>query len=269
MFRVAAVSYLNAKPLVDGLEDATDVELVTDVPARLLARLVSGRAGVALCPVIDFQNSPRELVIVPAGGISSDGATLTVRVFSSMPLENLHHVWVDGDSHTSAALLQVVFAERHGRRLDLSTLACISHQVPSRGPRGAVPSAVLLIGDKVVRNEPDPNRYPYQLDLGEEWKRLTGLPFVFAAWMARAGAELGELPNLLTRRRETNSSRIDTIAAAHARPAGWPDELARKYLREILSFEIGPRELEAIQLFWSKCYALGLIEQLRPMQLYP
>ncbi|MFV2071323.1 MAG: menaquinone biosynthetic enzyme MqnA/MqnD family protein [Thermoanaerobaculales bacterium] len=258
MFRIAAVSYLNAKPLVDGLEDATDVELVTDVPARLLDKLISGRADVALCPVIDFQFSPRELVIVPSGGISSDGATLTVRVFSSTPLEDLRHVWVDGDSHTSAALLQVVFAERHGRRLALSTLRSTEE----------TPRAVLLIGDKVVRNEPDLNRYPYQLDLGEEWKSLTGLPFVFAAWMARAGAELGDLPDLLNRRREANSSRIETIATAHARPAGWPDELAREYLQEILSFEVGSRELEAIQLFWSKCHTLGLIESLRPMQLY-
>ena len=258
MFRVAAVSYLNAKPLVDGLVDATEVELVTDVPARLLDRLTSGRADVALCPVIDFQHSPRDLVIVPAGGISSDGATLTVRVFSSTPLEDLHHVWVDGDSHTSVALLQVVFAERYGRRLDLSTL----------DGEGASREALLLIGDKVVRDEPDPDRYPYQLDLGEEWKRLTGLPFVFATWMARAGAELGDLPDLLTRRRETNGSRIDEIAAVHASPAGWSDELARKYLREILSFQIGPRELESIPLFWSKCHALGLIEQLRPLRLY-
>jgi len=263
MFRVAAVSYLNAKPLVDGLEDATGVELVTDVPARLLDRITSGHADVALCPVIDFQHSPRDLVIVPAGGISSDGATLTVRVFSSTPLEDLHHVWVDGDSHTSVALLQIVFAERYNRRLELSTLR---HRAASGSD--IKHDALLLIGDKVVRDEPDPNRYPYQLDLGDEWKRLTGLPFVFAAWMARAGAELGELPELLTRRRETNDRRIDEIAATHASPAGWSDELARKYLREILSFQIGPRELKAIPLFWSKCHALGLIEQLRPLRLY-
>ena len=260
MQTIASVSFLNAKPLVDGLEDEPGLTLLSDVPARLLDTLAERTAQVALCPVIDFQQSPCELAIVPAGCIGSDGATLTVRVFSHSPLDDLHRVHVDGDSHTSVALLQIVFAERYARRLELSNLAAAAGDAPH--------DALLLIGDKVVRDEPDPILYPFQLDLGEAWKELTGQPFVFATWMARADAELGDLPALLRRRRQANSRRIPEIVAAHARSLGWPDDLATRYLEEVLLFEIGPRELESIQLFWSKCRALGLIEDLRPMRLY-
>ena len=263
MQTIASVSFLNAKPLVDGLEDEPGLTLLSYVPARLLDTLVERAAQVALCPVIDFQLAPCDLAIVPAGCIGSDGATLTVRVFSHSPLEDLCRVHVDGDSHTSVALLQVVFAERYGRRLELSTLRL-------RGVTGSDEphDALLLIGDKVVRDEPDPILYPFQLDLGEAWKDLTGLPFVFAIWMARADAELGDLPALLLRRRQANSRRIPEIVTAHARSLGWPDDLATRYLEDVLRFELGPQELESIQLFWSKCHALGLIEKLRPMRLY-
>ena len=262
-FTVAAVSFLNARPLIEGLNEETGINVVSDVPSRLLETLLEDRASVALCPVIDFQLSPKELSIVPAGAIGSDGPTLTVRVFSRVPMEEVAHVHTDGDSHTSVALLTVVFDELYGRVPEIGTL-----ESTDVNGSAAPPETVLLIGDKVVRNQPDPALYPHQLDLGEAWRWMTGLPFVFACWMAQTDHDLGDLPNILGRCRDLNRNRTAEIAAAHGEASGWPEELAAEYLGEILRYDIGSRELEAIELFWKRCHDLGLIERLRPMKLY-
>lgn len=257
---VAAVSFLNARPLIDGLEREPGITVVADVPSRLLETLITARARIALCPVIDFQTAAADFCIVPVGAIGSDGATHTVRVFSRVPIREIRRVHTDGDSHTSVALLEIVLEALNGRRPELSTL-----KTPA--PEGAEPpETVLLIGDKVVRDEPTARLYPYQLDLGSAWKSLSGLPFVFATWLARAGEDLGELPATLRRYRERNLLRIPEIVSSHA--DGWPADLANRYLTEILRYEIGPRELESIALFWERCHALGLIDNLRPMRLY-
>ena len=263
MHTIAAVSFLNARPLIDGLEDESGVKLITDVPSRLLETLILGRADVALCPVIDFQLSPEELCIVPVGAIGSDGPTLTVRVFSQTPMEEVQNVHVDGDSHTSVALLQIVFTKLFGRDPEICTLE-------SSDVNGSddAPDTVLLIGDKVVRNEPDQSRYPHQLDLGEAWKELTGLPFVFACWMVRADLDLGDAPETLARRREINRHRIKDIVAAHGASSGWPEDLAARYLGELLRYELGARELESVELFWRTSPYIRLISKLRPMRLY-
>jgi chorismate dehydratase len=257
---VAAVSFLNARPLIDGLEREPTISVITDVPSRLLETLTSSRARIALCPVIDFQAADIDLCVVPAGAIGSDGPTHTVRVFSRVPIRKIDRVHVDGDSHTSVALLEIVLEALNGRRPELTTL-----ETPT--PKGTdPPETVLLIGDKVVRDEPSVGLYPYQLDLGEAWKSLSGLPFVFATWLARAGEDLGELPATLRRYRERNLLRIPEIVSTHA--DGWPADLANRYLGHILRYDLGPRELESIELFWGRCHALGLINDLRPMRLY-
>ena len=262
-FTVAAVSFLNAKPLIEGLEQEPGIHLTVDVPSRLLEKLMEKRASVALCPVIDFQLSPVELSIVPAGAIGSDGPTLTVRIFSRVPMAEVTHVHTDGDSHTSVALLAVVFDELYGRLPEVKKL-----ESSDINGSAAPPATVLLIGDKVVRDEPNPKLYPHQLDLGEAWHEMTGLPFVFACWMARADRELGDLPDILRRYRDLNRDRVTEIATTHAKASGWPAGLAAAYLSKILRYDIGSRELEAIELFWKRCHELGLIKRLRPLKLY-
>ncbi len=255
---LGVVSYLNAVPLVHGLDRFEEISLVADVPSRLLDHLVAGRVDLSLCPVIDFQRSPVPLGIVPAGGIGSDGPTLTVSVFSREPIEKIARITVDGDSHTSAALLRVIMHDRFGRTPELCPLR------PGEEREGDGPPAVLLIGDKVVTRRPPESLYPHRLDLGEAWKEMTGLPFVFAVWMARTGARLGRVPAILARQREENLGRIESLAAAYAPAAGWPVPLAETYLGKLLSYRIGPSERRAIQEFWERCRALGLIERSRP-----
>ncbi len=256
MLSLGVVSYLNAAPLIEGLAADPRLRLVPDVPSRLLDHLISGNVDLALCPVIDYQTSPEVLEIIPAGGICSDGPTLTVRVFSRVPLPEIHAIAVDGDSHTSVALLQILFKKRFGRRLELIATDASAFPDSAR--------AVLLIGDKVITRQPSSIEYPYQLDLGESWKELTGLPFVFAVWMARSGADLGPLPAILAHTLETNRKKISALAAQRAGQAGWPRDLATEYLGNILSYRIGPREREAVERFWRECASLGLIPTARP-----
>src|SRR5437773_8398659 len=121
-YRVAAVSYLNARPLIHGLEANPAVELSLDVPSRLLDGLRDATSDVALLPVIDYQRLDG-LTIIPAGGIGSDGPTLTVRIFSRVPIEEVRSLACDPDSHTSVALARIILARRHNLRPEFCNLA--------------------------------------------------------------------------------------------------------------------------------------------------
>ena len=115
---IAAVSFLNTLPLLDGLTDTDWVRLAYDVPSRLGRRLATGEADVALLPAIDLQRLDPTPVVLSAGCIASDGPALTVRVFSRVPPEAITRLYVDSHSHCAAALAGVLWAECFSRRLD-------------------------------------------------------------------------------------------------------------------------------------------------------
>ena len=248
-WHVGSVSFLNAKPLIRGLEDDPRVRLHLEVPSRLLGGLQDGRFDVALLPVIDYQRLAG-LRLIPAGGIGCDGPTLTVRIFSRRPLDRVETLLCDTDSHTSVALARVILAERFGRRPAFVDLRGDGVRDPSL-PR-------LLIGDKVITDEPAD--CPHQLDLGQAWKELTGLPFVFAAWMGRAAANLGELPAILAAARVRGLAEVEQIVSLFAPEHGWPTPIARQYLAEYLKFEVGGRQLDAIRLFHQLAAKHGVVE---------
>ncbi len=241
--RVASVGYINARPLVEGLHQHCDLSF--EVPSDLVGRLRDGSADIALLPTIDLQREPN-LVVLPVGGIGCDGPTLTVRLFSRVPLAEVTTLAVDPDSHTSVALSRIIFQKQYGflpRYIDLRDAAADT-------PR-------LLIGDKVVLDEP--KQFDHQLDLGGAWKQLTGLPFVFAVWVARVGVDLGDLPEQLASARERGMHRLPQIVTEHAVPRGWPAEVALRYYTEHLRFDIGPLQLEAIELFHDLAYTAGAL----------
>jgi len=248
-WHVGSVSFLNAKPLIYGLEANPRVALHLEVPSRLLDGMQDRRFDVALLPVIDYQRLSG-LRVIPAGGIGCDGPTLTVRIFSRTPLDRIETLLCDTDSHTSVALARVVLAERYGRRpafVDLSNAAAADPSLPR-----------LLIGDKVITDEPAD--CPYQVDLGQAWKELTGLPFVFATWMGRAHADLGDLPQLLATARVKGLAAVEQIVAHYAPIHRWPLPIARQYLESYLKFEIDAPQLGAIRLFHRLAAKHGVIE---------
>ncbi|MEX0654439.1 MAG: menaquinone biosynthesis protein [Phycisphaeraceae bacterium] len=255
--RLGCVSYLNARPLIEGLEAGPDPQVRFDVPAELLGDLEAGQVDLALCPVVDYFRAAEPLVIVPVGGIASEGPTFTVRLFSKVPIDRVRVVHADTDSHTSVVLLQVLLHAMHDRRPTLIDYHAREHVAGHR--LADAPEAMLLIGDKVVTDSPRAVAYPHQLDLGEAWHDLTGLPFLFAVWMARQGTALGDLPARLARQREHNARHIHAIAERHGPAHGWPVDLAHDYLGRILRYTVGERELEAVRRLAAMAAPLGLL----------
>ena len=255
VLRVGSVSFLNAKPLIYGMERDPAVDLSLEVPSRLLEGMRAGRYDVALLPVIDYQRM-EGLRVLTAGGIGCDGPTLTVRIFSRVPVDGVRTLACDTDSHTSVALARVVLAESYGVTPEFVPL--------SNGAPTDSSTALLLIGDKVVSQEPA--GFPHQLDLGDAWKRLTGLPFVFAAWMARGDVELHDLPARLERAKREGLRNAERIAAREAPPRGWPVDTALRYLTDYLRFDIGREQLAAIERFHSLAFKHGVLpEPPRPL----
>ncbi len=244
--RLGCVSYLNTKPLIAGLEDDPRFDLRFAVPAQLPRMLLEKEVNLALCPVFDLFANRDLLEMVPVGGIASDGETLTVKLFSRVPLAQIRTVAADPDSHASVNLLRVLWRWRHGLTPALRPITEASDT-----------DAVLLIGDKVITRAPKATTFPWTLDLGAAWKEATGLPFVFAVWMKRIGEDLGELPALLAAQRLANDARRAAIADRYGPELGWPaGALARRYLADILRFDIGPREQAAITQFGLELAAL-------------
>jgi len=262
MITIGTVGYLNALPLVHSLDQRPEINLVRMVPAALLAGLEAGRLDIALCPVIDAQTSSQDLVIVPSGAIGSRSRTLTVRIFSKRPLDQIEYLHVDGDSHTSVALAQVIFHRQFSRTLKISPF----HDPAAMHERADL-EAALLIGDKVITTEPDGIRFPHQLDLGEAWRDLTGLPFVFATWLAPAEADLGDLPHVLSEVRKDNFSRMEALVGRWAKEHLWPRETALSYLQDLLDYDLGPQQLAAMHLFWKECADLGIIDGLKEIEI--
>ena len=257
VLRIGSVSYLNAKPLIYGLDHSPDIDLHLEVPSRLLSGLREKRFDIALLPVIDYQRLDH-LCMVPSGGIGCDGPTLTVRIFSKKPIGQIRSLACDTDSHTSVALARVILAEQYGVSPEFTDL------IHGEGPPA---DARLLIGDKVVCEEPP--GFDHQLDLGHAWKVLTGLPFVFAIWTARNGVDLGDLPLRLSQARVEGLAHVNELIARHALPRGWPPGMALQYLTVYLKFEIGPMQLEAIELFHRLAAKHGMIEKPpRAVELY-
>lgn len=262
--RIGVVSYVNTVPLIDGLDDLQDVQLVPAVPSSLIRLLLSGDVEVALCSIVDYQMAPEPLKIVPAGLLGCNGSTMTVRLFSQVPIDRIRRIYCDTDSHTSVMLLRVLLHERHKIRPELTDFDARTHRA-GEGDEVQWPEAMLLIGDKVVTDSTPAIRYPYQLDLGAEWKELTGLPFVFAAWLARRETDAATVGAVLDHQRRHNKERLEHILRSRAVAHGWPIDLARSYLRDMLRFDWTDDMVRGVERFFALAHSMGLITENRPL----
>ena len=240
-WRLGAVSFLNAKPLVAGLDTDPHIDLVCDVPARLPAMLDNRTVDAALVPVIDLVQDQRRWQVISDACIGCDGETLTVRVFSRIPPEKIQTLHVDGDSHTSVALARIIWRERYD-----TTLTVVPFQ---RTETVHECEAVLLIGDKVVNNTL--LDYEIETDLGSAWKSLTSLPFVFACWAGHRDMDIdvAALATRLSQARDAGVATARLIAADFGPGLGWPVTLAERYLTSRLKFTLGQRQREGLSRF--------------------
>lgn len=266
--RVGVVRYLNTLPLIDGLERLQGVELRHEVPARLAGLLDDGALDMALCSSIDLLRCRRPMEVVPVGCLACHGETLTVRLFSRGPLERITTIDADAESHTSVVLSQVILRELHGISPTIRVFD------DARDDRSRA-EALLLIGDKAVEHAPGTADFPVRLDLGEAWRALTGLPFVFAAWMCPAErtplqtARVSTMAAVLDRQRRANRMRLDAIAARHAAAHGFSVPVAQRYLGELLDFDLTPRHVEGLSLFLRMAQSIGAAPPGRSLVLAP
>ena len=262
--RLAAVSYLNTTPLIEGLAKLERVRLTLSAPAQLIALLDQDHADLALASVIDAAHQPDAYSIIPAGIIGCDGPTLTVRVFSKAPIEDATTLHADIDSHTSVALARIVLHHLTGRDPEVHPFDADQWAAKrTDAPDTPWPDTLLLIGDKVVTDSPPAAVYPHQLDLGQAWHDITGLPFVYAAWLAKRQRENHHTTRvaaaLLDRQLRHNRTRLAWIAERRAKQAGWPVDVARQYLGELLRYDLTPRHAEGLSRFFSMAAHLGII----------
>lgn len=279
--RLGCPRYLNTAPLTEGLERLESVEVTRSVPSLIGPMLASGQVDIGLCSVADVATLPVPVALLPVGAIGCDGPTLTVRLFSRVPFAAVRRVHADSDSRTSVVLGALMLRELFGVcaemvEFDARERVVVGERRESAGGSGFVagagsagdveaefPESMLLIGDKVVCDSPPGERYPHQLDLGEAWKRVTGLPFVYAAWMCRASEvdspRIRMASAVLDRQRRRNEMRLGWLAEARAGDHRWPTDEARRYLGSLLRFGVGPRERQAVDVFLSKAADAGLL----------
>jgi chorismate dehydratase len=248
--RVGAVNYLNTKPLVyDFARFAPRAELVFDLPSRLADKLAQGRLDVALIPSIEFFHDPTYAIVSDAC-IACRGPVLSVKLFSRGPIESIRTLALDEGSRTSVALVRILLAERYDIQPQLEALPIGA----SLGDSEA--DAVLLIGDRAIHSPG--GRFEVVWDLGDEWCRWAELPFVFAMWVGRAGANLDGLDDALSLARDFGVAHIDQIAEREAAALGLTRPQCAAYLRDNLYFHLGPREQRGLELFYRKAAELGL-----------
>ena len=255
--RVGAVSYLNSKPLIEDLEAlAENTELMLDYPSLLADDLAAGRIDVGLIPSIEVIRSS-EYEIISNACVATQGPVLSVKMYSRVPLGQIKRLALDMGSRTSATLVRIMLAEQYGVYPEVEPLPI------EKTIEASTADAILLIGDRAIHT-PETS-FAATWDLGEEWLRWTGLPFVFAMWAVRRDQETGSLESALCQARDKGVSLLDEIARREAPKLGIDESVARSYLKNNLSFYLWPAERCGLRLFQELAIKTGLAPEGVPL----
>ncbi|AGA30185.1 menaquinone biosynthetic enzyme MqnA/MqnD family protein [Singulisphaera acidiphila] len=254
--RVGVVSYLNAKPLYYRLDEASpNVQVEQDLPSRLADRLRLGELDIALIPSVEyFRGAGTGLgyEVLPGFAIAARGPVRSVKLFSRVPFGQIKRLALDAGSRTSQALTRVWLDAAHGVRPSRIELLPMGLPVLE-----STADAVLVIGDRAMTVPDAP--FHEVVDLAEAWNEMTGLPFVFALWVARSGADLGDLPETLARCRTAGLTHASELASEHGPRLGLDVATCYDYLTRVLSYDLGEPELAGLRRFAQMATQLGLI----------
>lgn len=236
--RVGVVNYLNTKPLIYGLEKAPindQIELIGDYPAKLAQMLMDNEIDVGLVPVAILPKLP-EYHIVGEHCIGTEGEIASVALFSEVPMNEIKKVYLDYQSRTSVALLRYLMKEYWGINPEIIEATNENYRKEIKST-----TAGLVIGDRAFEQR---KISTFIYDLGSEWRSITGLPFVFAAWVSTK-----QLPDnfirLFTEANALGLQHIDEIVAAN------PFELydLAKYYSFHLSYHLDDRKRKGMSHF--------------------
>jgi len=233
-YRIALVEYLNTLPFYEGMRLTgldQEMEVHRVVPAECARMFKQSEVDISLCPVGALEEIG-EYEIIGDYCIGADGPVNTVMLMSNIPLEEIKTVKLDSHSRTSNLLVQIL-AKHHWKK-DWSYYD---------KENGVIPDASVMIGDKVF-NEKD--NFHYHYDLAGAWKELTGLPIVFAVWIAKPGIS----EELVKKINESFKAGIHFVTDSNAALPAWQVD----YLTRSISYPLDEQKKKALALFnnWKK-----------------
>jgi chorismate dehydratase len=241
--RLGAVGYLNARPLVYGLDRSPRFHLRYDLPSECARLLCAREIDLGLVPSIEFLRDP-SYRIVPDLAITSMGAVASVALFTRKPIADVTSIAMDTSSRTSVALVRVL-CDRWFRIAP----AIESHQ-PDLDAMLQRADAALIIGDIALLTDRRSGGDVQKIDLGEAWTAMTGLPFVWAAWVGRAGAVQCTDVDALRAARDEGVSQPDAIAEEYFRGSPELRGVGARYLRDNIKYYLGSPERAGLELFY-------------------
>jgi chorismate dehydratase len=257
---IAASSYLNTAPLcytfIHGSQKERCRFLSDAAPGRCSDLLAAGRADAALIPVIEYQRIAG-LTVAPGACVASKTSVRSVVLASRVPIDQVRSVTLDTSSRTSAALIQIILSRFYG-------LAPQYQSAPPQIDRMLESNdAALIIGDPAMLID---RSALLVYDLAEEWRKHTGLPFVFAFWAIRKDLEhwprrgQPDAVDFEGARRE-GVAHIADIVASYSSSLGLPPDDLTVYLTENITFEMDKECLDAVELYYRFAYEARLIEK--------
>ena len=277
--RLGAVGYLNARPLVYGLERQPRFDLRYDIPSECATLLHARTIDVGLIPSIEYLRGPRPYAIVPGPAVTSRGPVASVAIYTRLDPRDIQTIAMDTSSRTSVALATVLARRVFGTSPEPVPMA------PDLDAMLARADAALIIGDNALFLNPqsanpqsenpqsesairNPQSAIQKLDLGELWTQTTGLPFVYAVWAGWPEAMGPEDVGLLQRARDEGVADADGVARAY-----YPDDparqaVARLYLRDNIRYVLGPDELEGLRAFYRYAAEAGLVPSASELRFY-
>jgi chorismate dehydratase len=264
--RIGAVGYLNARPLVFGLDRHPRFEVRFDVPSRCAELLHAGDTDLGLIPSIEYLRAPGgpgAYRIVPDLAIASDGPVASVAIYTTRDMKDVRSIALDTSSRTSVALTRVMCTRVFG----------IRPRFEPHGPdlpsmlRGA--DAALIIGDVALFQAGGAIDVPEdghvgavmveKIDLGELWRQTTGLPFVYAFWAGRSGALTAGDVRILTSVRDEGTEMVREIARAYYPDEPPRQEIAERYLRDNIKYALGSDARAGLERFYQYAAEAGVV----------
>jgi chorismate dehydratase len=249
--RIGCVKYLNSKPLIHGYPGP----VIFEHPSGLARGIAAGELDVALAPIFEALRAPHYL-LANGAAIASDGPVYSVFLAHREPLKEIRTIALDPASRTSVHLVQVLLREYHGLAPECVDAATFTGKA----------DAQLLIGNQAIAFRQRPGADEEILDLGAEWQRCTGLPFVYAPWLLKPG-----LPNAAGAAEELRAlkrmgvARLPEILRAQTE---WDAAFAERYLTRHIRFDLGEREKAGIVKFRELLTKHGFIAESNEPLIY-
>lgn len=268
MLRVGRIPYINCYPVYGAIDAGLvplDAELVTGVPTALNSMMARGQLDVSVVSAIEYARASERYVLLPDLAISCDGPVRSVLLLSRLPAPELggRRVMVSRSSMTSVALLELLFdnvwharpefAPGDAELVDVERLADEPHDA-----RLVIGDAALVLGNREAGSR---RSYPFAYDLGSEWKRWTGLPFVFAVWVAQRTTSVDRalaVHATLIESRGWGLQHIDRLAERAAAVSGVDAGACREYLTG-LDYGLSYPHLTGLTEFFRRLVAVGRV----------